>query len=146
VSALLLSSDNGATYVAQPPGTYGASGSGAANILDEYFSGQGMLTVTPVGVAGDFNNDGSVDAADYVTWRENEVANAALANDNGAGNQAARFSLWRANFGNPPGSGAGLDGVQVPEPGTLLLAAAGVLLASAAAQRRGAARTSDSSS
>ena len=62
----------------------------------------------PVGLAGDFNNDTKVDAGDYATWRKNEVANAALANDNGVGNQAARYDLWRANFGNPPGSGSAL--------------------------------------
>ena len=58
----------------------------------------------PVGLPGDFNSDGKVDAGDYVTWRKNEVTNAALANDNGVGNQADRFTLWRANFGNPPGA------------------------------------------
>ncbi len=136
VSALLLSSDGGANYVAQAPGTYGATGSGATNMLDEYFSGTGILTVTPAGLPGDFNSDGKVDAGDYATWRKNEVANATLPNDNGAGNQADRFTLWCANFGNPPGSGAGLNGAQVPEPGTLLLAVAGVLFACVRPTRR----------
>ena len=31
----------------------------------------GMLRVTGPGVPGDFNNDGKVDAADYVVWRKN---------------------------------------------------------------------------
>jgi fibronectin-binding autotransporter adhesin len=104
-------------------GTYGATGSGAAHILDEYFSGTGIITVGPAGLLGDFNSDGKVDAGDYATWRKNEVANASLSNDNGVGTQAARFSLWRANFGNPPGagSGGGLSSGAVPEPGTLSL-------------------------
>ncbi len=34
--------------VTEPAGTYGATGSGAANIFDEYFSGPGMITVQPV--------------------------------------------------------------------------------------------------
>jgi hypothetical protein len=81
---------------------------------------------------GDFNSDGKVDAGDYATWRKNEVSNAALANDNGVGNQAARFTLWRANFGNPPGagSGGGLSGAgAVPEPSSvaLLLIALGAM-------------------
>jgi hypothetical protein len=80
---------------------------------------------------GDYNNDGTVDAADYVTWRANEVANAALPNDNGVGNQAARYDLWRANFGNPPGTGSG-DGLAetaaVPEPSMLALVLLGAIL------------------
>ncbi len=31
--------------VVQPPGTYGATGSGAANVFDEYFTGAGVVTV-----------------------------------------------------------------------------------------------------
>jgi len=79
------------------------------------------FTLAAPGLLGDFNSDGKVDAGDYATWRKNEVANAPLANDNGVGNQAARFSLWRANFGKPPGAGSGLDGGSVPEPASALL-------------------------
>jgi hypothetical protein len=116
VASLFLGATNFTT------GTFGATGSGATNIFDEYFSGSGIITVGPAGLPGDFNSDGKVDAGDYATWRKNEFANAALANDNGVGNQAARFSLWRANFGKPPGAGSGLGGGgAVPEPATLLL-------------------------
>jgi hypothetical protein len=79
------------------------------------------LSSVAAGLAGDFNNDGKVDAGDYATWRKNEAANVALANDNGVGNQAARFALWRANFGKPPGAGSGLGGSAVPEPSMALL-------------------------
>ena len=49
----------------------------------------------PASLPGDFNGDGSVDAADYVVWREN-------------GGSQAEYDLWRANFGNTsPGSGTG---------------------------------------
>ena len=84
------------------------------------------LYAAAVGVPGDFNNNGVVDAGDYVTWRKNS-GNAALPNDNGAGNQAARYTLWRSNFGKPPGSGAGFEGASaVPEPASALLALVGV--------------------
>ena len=99
-----------------------------------------VQSVSP-GLAGDFNNDGKVDAGDYAVWRKNDVANAALPNDNGAGNQASRFTLWRANFGNPPGSGSGLSGAEVPEPtsvGLFVLGVAGVM----ATVRRGRYRRS----
>jgi len=79
------------------------------------------LSTPPVGTPGDFNNDGKVDAGDYATWRKNEATNGTLANDNGVGNQAARYDLWRANFGNPPGSGSALSAGQVPEPASVLL-------------------------
>jgi hypothetical protein len=82
-----------------------------------------LTYVASAGIAGDYNNNGTVDAADYVVWRKNEGPNASLPNDNNLGNQAARFSLWRANFGKPPGagSGGGLLGGSVPEPTSIVL-------------------------
>jgi hypothetical protein len=77
--------------------------------------------IAPPGLAGDFNNDGKVDAADYSIWRKNS-ANASLPNDNGLTTQADRFNLWRANFGKPPGAGSGLGASAVPEPCTCGLA------------------------
>jgi hypothetical protein len=84
------------------------------------------------GLPGDFNNNNKVDAADYVVWRKN-TGNGALPNDDGLTTQAARFALWKANFGNP-GSGGGLGNAAVPEPGSMLLVALGLW---AAAARRG---------
>jgi hypothetical protein len=85
-----------------------------------------LASATP----GDFNSNGKVDAADYITWRKNGEPNTAgagpLPNDGGAANQNARLALWRANFGNPPGTGSGLGGTAaVPEPaGCLILLSA----------------------
>jgi hypothetical protein len=81
--------------------------------------------VREVELPGDFNEDLKVDAADYVVWRQNELANAALPNDNGLATQAERFDLWRSNFGNMPMPGSG-SASAVPEPAgaSLLLAAA----------------------
>jgi hypothetical protein len=84
------------------------------------------IAFVSTGVLGDFNQNNKVDAADYATWRKNEIANAALPNDNGVGNQAARYTLWRQNFGNP-GSGAGLGAEVIPEPGSLVLLLIGAL-------------------
>jgi hypothetical protein len=87
------------------------------------------------GLAGDFNEDEIVDAADYVTWRANESANLPLPNDTGAANQAARYDVWTANFGeSAPGGGSGL-GV-VPEPASLVLVAMAAMLLIATARRR----------
>ena len=81
--------------------------------------------VVPAGLNGDFNSDGKVDAGDYDTWRKNNGTSNALANDNGLGTPigTSHYDLWRANFGNPPGSGSGalLSGASVPEPSAMLL-------------------------
>jgi hypothetical protein len=78
---------------------------------------------------GDFNHDGTVDAADYVVWR-NGLGTTYTQND---------YNVWRANFGQTATSGAHVaeslrdseatvserlpyvDGV--PEPSTFALAA-----------------------
>ena len=43
-------------------------------------------------IPGDYNFDGAVDAADYVAWRK--------------GVAAGDYPTWRANFGEPGGSGS----------------------------------------
>jgi hypothetical protein len=83
------------------------------------------------GLLGDFNEDDKVDAADYVVWRKNGTN--PLPNDNGLTTAAARFNLWRANFGNTPGSGASLDPGNVPEPCTGCLVA--LVIAAVVGQR-----------
>jgi hypothetical protein len=80
-------------------------------------------------VAGDYNGDGSVDAADYVVWRKSNI------------NGQQGYDDWRANFGNSGGgggrqiiqgivaygtlpaatsSGLGQSAGQVPEPSTAI--------------------------
>jgi hypothetical protein len=76
-----------------------------------------------VGLPGDFNEDGNVNAADFVVWRKNDVANSPLPNDNGLASQAERYELWRTNFGSPSaGSGSLAGTAAVPEPAAWLLA------------------------
>ena len=104
--------------VAQPVGTYGNSTSGFGSLI----TGSGFLNVTTlpvVGVPGDFNNNGTVDAADYALWRkngplQNEVDAPGTVN-------AQDYTDWRARFGNPPGSGSSLAMAAVPEPAALVL-------------------------
>jgi hypothetical protein len=81
-------------------------------------------------VSGDFNDDGSVDAADYVLWRKNDGTNNALPNDNNLGTpiRTAHYDLWRANFGAPSADGAGsIGGVPEPASAALLLVAVAYL-------------------
>jgi hypothetical protein len=80
------------------------------------------------GVAGDYNGNGTVDAADYVLWRNGEQN---LQNDSTSGNQPEDFGVWRANFGKvPTGAATGATLTAVPEPTTAgLILVAGLLLA-----------------
>jgi hypothetical protein len=56
---------------------------------------------SPLALVGDFNQNGEVDAADYVVWRH-AMANgvAARSSADGSGTMdAADYDVWRANFG-----------------------------------------------
>jgi len=73
-------------------------------------------------LAGDFNRDGIVDAADYVVWRKGL----------GTTHTPGDFNLWRDNFGTTFGSGSGaairaLSDDAVPEPESIFLMALGAL-------------------
>jgi hypothetical protein len=66
----------------------------------------------------DFNNDGTVSAADYIVWR----------NGLGTTYTQACYHTWRANFGQSAIGAAAVDdaliaeyGSITPEPGTLIL-------------------------
>jgi hypothetical protein len=76
-----------------------------------------IFRIVPNLLDGDYNDDGTVDAADYVVWRKND------------GTQAG-FDLWRAHFGEAAGGGSGAStNATVPEPATmvmLIVTAAGV--------------------
>lgn len=71
---------------------------------------------------GDYNDDGSVDAADYVVWRKNDGTSNTLPNDGGLPGpiDEDHYNLWQTNFGQLSGSGS-LSNAGVPEPTTLVL-------------------------
>ena len=64
-------------------------------------------------LAGDYNGDGTVDAADYVLWRKDPDSP-----NNGAPDG---YNTWRAHFGVTAGSGAGFGTTAAPEPATCVL-------------------------
>ena len=94
----------------------GFAASSQANTGMTSFSGE--FTIVPT-VPGDFNFNGSVDAADYVVWRKTDGS-------------APDYNLWRSHFGQTAGSGAALTSSgsmsAVPEPASLALAASALLL------------------
>jgi hypothetical protein len=98
--------------------------------------GNGWDIVAPFRVVaelppGDFNQDGTVDAADYVVWRK------------GVGTTYTQtdYDTWRANFGTSllAGSGSAIPSAQslpaVPEPATLMIACVAAIGIGIAARR-----------
>lgn len=61
-------------------------------------------------LAGDYNMNGAVDAADYVAWR----------NGDSPDDTSAGYDLWKANFGTTLGAGGQLAAA-VPEPTSITL-------------------------
>jgi hypothetical protein len=84
-------------------------------------------------LAGDFNNDGSIDAADYVVWRKN------------LGSQDD-YNLWRTNFGRTSGAGAAANlagslSSSVPEPSSIVVLLLGIALSATLSRRKLSATT-----
>ncbi|MEX2091072.1 MAG: hypothetical protein WD971_00265, partial [Pirellulales bacterium] len=86
---------------------------------------------TSLDLPGDYNNDGSVDAADYSVWRDRLGSANSLPNDDTPGVGQDDYTRWKANFGQVAGSGAGstaLGSPAAPEPSACLLALIGLAL------------------
>ncbi len=80
-----------------------------------------------IGLAGDYNGNGIVDAADYTVWRDHLGQSVTLFNDTTPGSVTqADYNVWKSNLGNHAGSGSGANAA-VPEPTTLLMLLAGTL-------------------
>jgi hypothetical protein len=72
-----------------------------------------QLVDAPATLAGDYNANGTVDAADYVAWRDNPTAH---------GGSPAGYNTWRTNFGRTGVAASGLSAAAAtPEPATLVL-------------------------
>jgi hypothetical protein len=112
------------------PGAGAVRGSYTINVTlaggDSDWRQTGSFTVK-VGVPGDYNDNGVVDAGDYVLWRNGgplqfEVDTPGTVN-------AADYTAWRARFGKTT-AGAGSGSVMItaiPEPATVVLAVLGLL-------------------
>jgi hypothetical protein len=86
----------------------------------------------PPTTTGDYNNNGKVDAADYVVWRKT-LNQPAVPQGSGADGDAdgtvdpGDYDFWRARFGNTvAGAGGGALGSAVPEPASALMLIAGI--------------------
>jgi beta-glucanase (GH16 family) len=83
---------------------------GAVHVDDVSFA------IVPPELPGDYNQNGVVDAADYVVWRKNNMS-------------PADYNLWRTNFGRTSGGGAGGNSA-VPELGSGILILIGLFAGS----------------
>jgi hypothetical protein len=76
----------------------------------EFTGGEVVYRSSGPSLSGDYNNNGVVDAADYVVWR-NEIGT------------PAAYDTWRANFGRTAASGS-MATTSVPEPASIVVAIA----------------------
>jgi hypothetical protein len=72
-------------------------------------AGDQFVTVPHVGLAGDYNGDGAVDAADYTVWR----------NGLGAFYDLDDYDVWKEHFGETLLDGGG--SAAVPEPASIVM-------------------------
>ena len=111
-------------------GDAGDYGVWSVNPCGAAMSDTASLTVI---LAGDYNQNGVVDAADYTVWRDNLGANVALPNEDPDQTPgwvtAEDYDVWKTHFGQTAGSGSfaavrhpqsDLDRA-IPEPATLAL-------------------------
>lgn len=106
--------------------------SGSIEITTSSKSAANSLITIPIsfevigdGLAGDFNSDGSVDAADYTIWRDNLGGSVLALNGNGNGDgnvDSLDYDLWVTNYGSGSSSA-----ISVPEPAGILLGIIGLI-------------------
>jgi uncharacterized protein YjbI with pentapeptide repeats len=108
-----------------PAGAFTISSPYTWNLSNLYTTGEVTLTAMAT-IPGDFNNNGVVDAADYILWRK-------------SGGSPSDYDTWRVNFGKTLFTGSGSAGYAlgaaaastssaVPEPSSLLLLAIAIAM------------------
>jgi hypothetical protein len=115
---------NGVLSLNFPP----AGGSQLTNSPTNYAGATGSVNLAPPATTGDYNHDGTVNAADYTVWRDT-LGQSAAPHGSGADGDAdgaindGDYTFWKDNFGDTvPGGGSALSALAVPEPTTSALA------------------------
>nr|MBA3480810.1 glycoside hydrolase family 16 protein [Pirellulales bacterium] len=124
---LILSSEveDGTWAGAVPAGGYGSLLSSVTNVQVDYV--RVYSAVTPTTPSADFDADGDVDGADFLTWQRGVGTTSGAIRGDGNANagvdgdvDAGDLATWREQFG---AGGAGLAGAAVPEPASWVLVA-----------------------
>jgi probable HAF family extracellular repeat protein len=101
------------------------SADGSAIVGNGFYNGDTrawLVTGVPPALPGDYNGNGSVDAADYVVWRKGISVVPT----------EESYNNWRSHFGQTAGNGAGgSDSLSagIPEPATAILLLIGSVVA-----------------
>jgi hypothetical protein len=117
----------------------------SASTNTDFYIKSMQIIAAPPPVPGDYNRNGTVDAADYVLWRKHAGQNHQLANEVSnvtPGHVTTEdYAAWRARFGSRAAgaASAAMIGDAVPEPNVLALLAAGLIWA-VSSQRPGRSR------
>ncbi len=84
-----------------------------------------VFSLPPASLVGDYNNNGKVDAGDYVIFRNNSGTTNVLPNDPLGGTIGiAQYNQWKSHFGD---SHAASGSARVPEPTSLALVVLGAV-------------------
>ncbi len=97
-----------------------------------------VLAARSLTLAGDYNEDGIVDAADYTVWRDQLGSATALPNDDTPGVGADDYDRWKTHYGEAAANAVSI--VSVPEPAAALLLAGGLVWLAGRARRQRTAR------
>jgi hypothetical protein len=106
---------------------------------------------TSAGLPGDYNRNGTVDAADYVVWRKMFGAmDTGLAADGNGDHRVddADYAIWKSHFGQPPGSAAGaaIPAASIPEPESVAVLVVASLCVAVRRERKKAATVNEANS
>jgi hypothetical protein len=93
-----------------PTGTFTVDSPYVWDVSNLYTTGE-VKFLAAAGLPGDFNNDNSVDSADYVVWRKGLGT---------ASYSQTAYNVWRSHFGLTNGNGHSVS-TGVPEPATGIL-------------------------
>jgi glucose/arabinose dehydrogenase len=110
--------------------------------ISSKINGTVYLVTNSVPLSGDYNRDGTVDAADYATWRTSLGDSGYHLSADGNGNgqiDAGDYDVWRANFGSTTSWTSGTFAGRlsaVPEPTAFILLTLAVCILLLAARRR----------
>jgi T5SS/PEP-CTERM-associated repeat protein len=125
--------------------TLGASGSFASAHLPSLAAGRmwqirygANSTTLAVTLAGDYNDDGTVNAADYVVWRKvnGSSFNPRADGDTNGVINGNDYAVWRSQIGTSSGVSTAVFVSSVPEPSIVVLAEGFVCVGGAVLMRR----------